>query len=79
MTQFEEVRENISKLLRKGVTQESSSSYASLIVLVRKADGSLRLYVDYRKMNAKTRRDSFPLPRIDESLDTLGVQRLFRQ
>ncbi|KAK3517143.1 hypothetical protein QTP86_019142, partial [Hemibagrus guttatus] len=46
-TQFEEVKEHISGLLRKGVIQESSSPYASPIVLVRKADGSLRLY--YRR------------------------------
>lgn len=75
--QVEEVREHISKLLRKGVIHESSSSYASPIVLVRKTDGSLRLCVDYRKLNAKTRRDAFPLPRIDESLDALGGAEIF--
>lgn len=64
-TQYSEVREHIGKLLKKGVIQESSSAYASPIVLVRKADGSLRLCVDFRKLNAKTRRDAFPLPRID--------------
>ncbi len=76
-TQFEEVREHISKLMRKGVIHESSSSYASPIVLVRKADRSLRLCVDYRKLNAKTRRDAFPLPHIDESLDALGGAEIF--
>lgn len=76
-TQFEEVKEHISGLLRKGVIQESSSSYASPIVLVRKADGSLRLCVDYRKLNSKTNRDAFPLPRIDESLDALGGAQVF--
>lgn len=69
--QFEEVREQISKLLRKGVIHESSSSYASPIMLVRKANRSLRLCVDYSKLNAETRSDAFPLPRIDESLDAL--------
>uniref|UniRef100_A0A3P9I2U1 Gypsy retrotransposon integrase-like protein 1 n=1 Tax=Oryzias latipes TaxID=8090 RepID=A0A3P9I2U1_ORYLA len=75
--QYKEVREHISELLKKGVIQESSSSYASPIVLVRKADGSLRLCVDYRKLNAKTRRDAFPLPRIDESLDALSGAEFF--
>lgn len=70
-TQYREVREHISKLLKKGVIQESTSAYASPIVLVRKTDGSLRLCVDYRQLNAKTRRDAFPLPRIDESFDAL--------
>lgn len=46
-------------------------------MLVRKTDGSLRLCVDYRKLNAKTRRDAFPLPRIDESLDALGGAEIF--
>ncbi|XP_048849544.1 uncharacterized protein LOC125719208 [Brienomyrus brachyistius] len=74
-TQYGEVKEHISKLLSKGVIQESSSAYASPIVLVRKADGSLRLCVDYRRLNQKTKKDAFPLPRIDESFDALrGAQ-----
>ena len=40
-------------------------------MLVRKTDGSLRLCVDYRALNAKTHKDEYPLPRIDEALDTL--------
>uniref|UniRef100_A0A672FZX6 Gypsy retrotransposon integrase-like protein 1 n=1 Tax=Salarias fasciatus TaxID=181472 RepID=A0A672FZX6_SALFA len=75
--QYQEVREHISELLRKEVIQESSSSYASPIVLVRKSDGSLRLCVDYRRLNMKTRRDAFPLPRIDESLDALSGAKFF--
>lgn len=75
--QYQEVREHISVLLRKGVIQESSSSYASPVVLVRKSDGSLRLCVDYRQLNLKTRRDAFPLPRIDESLDALSGAKFF--
>lgn len=44
-------------------------------MLVRKADGSLRLCVDYRRLNQKTKKDAFPLPRIDESFDALrGAQ-----
>lgn len=75
--QYQEVREHITKLLKKGVIQESVSAYASPVVLVRKTDGSLRLCVDYRKLNAKTRRDAFPLPRIDESFDALRGAKFF--
>lgn len=76
-TLYSEVREHIGKLLRKGVIRESSSAYASPIVLVRKTDGTLRLCVDYRKLNSKTRRDAFPLPRIDESFDALRGAKFF--
>lgn len=76
-TQYREVKEHIAQLLRKGVIQESTSSFASPVVLVRKADGSLRLCVDYRRLNAKTKRDAFPLPRIDESFDALQGAKFF--
>uniref|UniRef100_A0A9J8AN32 ribonuclease H n=1 Tax=Cyprinus carpio carpio TaxID=630221 RepID=A0A9J8AN32_CYPCA len=69
--QYKEVKDHISRLVRKGVIRESNSAYASPIVLVRKADGSIRLCVDYRKLNQKTKKDAFPLPRIDESFDAL--------
>lgn len=46
-------------------------------MLVRKADGSLRLCVYYRKLNSKTRRDAFLLPRIDESFDALRGAKFF--
>lgn len=76
-TQYGEVREHITKLLRKGVIKESTSAYASPIVLVQKSAGTLRLCVDYRKLNAKTRRDAFPLPRIDETFDALRGAKFF--
>lgn len=74
---YELVKEHIHKLLEAEVIRESSSPYASPIVLVRKKDGSLRLCVDYRQLNNKTRKDAFPLPRIDESLDALTGARWF--
>ena len=43
---------------------------------VRKKDGSLRLCIDYRRLNAKTIRDQFPLPRIEESIDAIGDAKL---
>ncbi len=74
--QYQEVREHITKLLKKAVIQESVSAYASPVVLVRKTDGSLRLCVDYRK-NAEMSCDAFLLPRIDESFDALGGAKFF--
>ena len=71
-SEYEEVKAHINQLLETKVIRESSSPYASPIVLVRKKDGSLRMCVDYRLLNSKTRKDAFPLPRIEESLDALS-------
>lgn len=70
-SEYEVVKDHINQLLEPQVIRESSSPYASPIVLVRKKDGTLRLCVDYRQLNCKTRKDAFPLPRIEESLDSL--------
>ncbi|KAL2099655.1 hypothetical protein ACEWY4_004049 [Coilia grayii] len=60
------------QLLEADIIRESCSPYASPIVLVRKKDGSPRLCVDYRQLNSRTRKDAFPLPRIEETLDALS-------
>ena len=76
-SEYEAVKSHIHQLLDTQVIRESSSPYASPIVLVKKKDGSLRLCVDYRQLNKKTRKDAFPLPRIEESLDALSGARWF--
>ena len=63
--------DEISKMLQKGVIEPSSSPWASPVVLVTKKDGSTRFCVDYRKLNDVTRKDAYPLPRIDDTLDAL--------
>ena len=75
--QFQEVRKHIQEMEQAGVIQKSRSPYASPIVVVHKKDGSIRLCVDYRHLNSKTRRDAFPMPRIDEALDALGNAKYF--
>ena len=74
---YEEVKQHLHKLLNAGVIKESYSPYAAPIVLVRKKDGSLRLCVDYRRLNARTVRDAYPLPRLLESFDSLGGAQYF--
>lgn len=76
-SQFEEVKQHIRKLLENGVIRESTSPFASPIVLVRKKDNSLRLCVDYRKLNEKTIKDKFPLPRVEETFDVLHGSSIF--
>ncbi|XP_072293407.1 uncharacterized protein [Eucyclogobius newberryi] len=76
-SEYEVVKDHINQLLEAQVIRESSSPYASPIALVRKKDGTLRLCVDYRQLNCRTRKDAFPLPRIEESLDSLTGARWF--
>ena len=64
-------------MLEKGVIQPSDSPWSSPIVLAKKKDGSVRFCIDYRKVNAITRKDAYPLPRIDETLDTLAGSKLY--
>ena len=71
-TQYQEVKDHIQKLLEDGIIHENHSPYAFPVVIVRKKDGSMRLCVHYRRLNAKTVRDAFQLPRIEESLDAVG-------
>ena len=75
--QYEEVKKHIKKLLDNGVIVESCSPYSAPIVLARKKDGTLRMCVDYRRLNAITKRDAFPLPRISEFLDAPVGAKLF--
>ena len=75
--QLKEVRQHIDDLLRKGLIVESTSSFASPVVIIRKKDGRIRLCCDYRALNAKTVRDVHPLPRIEECLDALRGARYF--
>jgi hypothetical protein len=73
----QEVKDHLKTLLSKGVIKESTSPWASPIVLVRKKCGGLRLCVDYRRLNAATTADAFPLPRVDESLEALRGAKYF--
>ena len=72
-----EVRGLLQDLLAKGIIRKSASSYASPVVLVKKKDGTIRLCIDYRRLNSVTVKDSFPLPRIEETLEALGGSRFF--
>ena len=73
----DEARKLLKEMMEKDVIQPSVSPWASPIVLVQKKDGSTRFCVDYRKVNAVTRKDAYPLPRIDDTLDTLAGSKLF--
>ncbi|CAF3386340.1 unnamed protein product [Rotaria socialis] len=65
-------RDEIDKLLKQGIIEESISPWSSPIVLVRKKDGSVRFCIDFRKLNNVTTKDAFPMPRIDDIFDHLS-------
>lgn len=62
----EEVNKIVDEMKEKGVIEESQSPWVSPAVLVKKKDGTLRFCVDYRKLNVVTKKDCYPLPRIDD-------------
>ena len=70
--QLDEVREHLKLMLDAGVIQPSNSPWCNAVVLVRKKDGSLRFCIDFRKLNSLTVKDSHPLPRICETLESLA-------
>ena len=65
-------RQEIEKLLKQNIIEESTSPWSSPIVLVRKKDGSVRFCIDFRKLNNITIKDAFPIPRIDDIFDYLS-------
>ena len=63
---------HLKKMLDAGVIQESTSDWSSAPVLIRKRDGAVRWCIDYRALNDVTVKDVFPLPLVDDCLDTLA-------
>jgi hypothetical protein len=69
--EYEELKRQCAEFFKKGKVRISKSPYAAPIVMVRKSDGSFRVFIDYRAFNERTLKDSFPLPRIDDFIDKL--------
>jgi len=66
------LRKELDNLLQLGIIEDSDSPWASPIVMVPKSDGTLRLCTDFRKVNAVTVPDPFPLLRVEDLLDRIG-------
>lgn len=67
----------VEEMLGNGIIEHSTSPWASPIVLVAKQDGSTRFCLGYRRLNAITKLDEYPLPRVDDSLDVLSGMKYF--
>ena len=76
-TQKSIVEEEIRKMLKMDVIQKSNSPYGAPVVLVKKKDNSVRFCVDFRALNEVTIKDNYPMPYIDEELESFRGKRFF--
>ena len=67
----EEVRNHLKEMLESGTIRPSQSAWCNAVVLVKKKDGGLHFSINFFHLNAHTKKDSYPLPRIQEVLESL--------
>ena len=75
--ELRELKKQLEELLRKGLIRPSTSPWGAPVLFVKKKDGSLRLCVDYRRLNRVTIKNKYPLPRIEDLFDQLKGLRYF--
>ena len=71
------IEKEIEKMCAAGVVRPSSSVWASPVVLTPKPDGSLRFCVDFRRVNERKMKERYPLPRMEDCVDSLGDAKYF--
>ena len=71
------LKQEVSEMLKHGIIEQSNSEWSSPCLLVPKKDGTKRFCVDYRKLNAVTNTEQWPIPRIQDILDRMGGSKLF--
>ena len=76
-SELQEVRRNVTELLRKDLIEPSVSSFGAPILFVEKKDKTLRMVIDYRALNKLTVKNRYPLPRIDDLFDQLHGAKYF--
>jgi len=72
-----EMEKQITDMLEKGLIEPSTSPFGAPILFVMKKDGAMRMCIDYRELNKITRKNRYPLPRIDDLLDSLAGAQVF--
>jgi len=72
-----EVKRQIDTLVEMGKMRPSDSKYACRVTLPVKKDGSMRFCGDYRPLNLQTRRDSFPMPLVEDIISQMGKSAWF--
>jgi len=76
-TMIDEVRRHLEDIVASGVIRKSNSPWASPVVLCRKKNNKIRMCIDYSKLNSKTIKDSYAIPRIEDILDRLHGAKYF--
>ena len=76
LSQREVAKVEVESMLKRGIIKPADGPWAWPIILVRKKNGKVKFCVDYRRLNAITRKDVYPIPRIDETIDTSGSSQL---
>ncbi|KAL6331976.1 hypothetical protein AAG906_020329 [Vitis piasezkii] len=75
--ELKELKTSLDELLGKGFIRPSTSPWGAPVLFVKKKDGTLRLCIDYRKLNRVTVKNKYPLPRIDDLFDQLKGAKYF--
>ena len=73
----EEVREHLQEMLDGGAIRLSQSPWCNQVVLVRKKDGGLQFCIDFRRLNSRTKKDAYPLSRMQETMESVVGARFF--
>jgi hypothetical protein len=71
------IKEEIDRMLKENIISPSDSPWSAPVVVAKKKNGKFRFCVDYRQLNQITIKDQYPLPRIDDLLDTFGKAKYF--
>ena len=73
----EEVQQHIQEMLDGGAIHPSQSPWCNAVVLVCKKDGGLRFCIDFRRLNSRTKKDAYPLPQMQETMESMVGARFF--
>ena len=73
----EEVREHIQEMLDRGMICPSQSPWCNAVVLVCKKDGGLWFCIDFCRLNSQTKKDAYPLPQMQETMESMVGARFF--
>ena len=71
------LEKEINKMLKEGIISPSESPWSAPVIIIKKKNGKFWLCVDYRQLNSITKRDQYPLPRVDELLDAFKNTKYF--